>query len=80
VIGQVLMMQRRVENWAFWLLVNTIAAPLYFSRGLHLTALLYAFFWVNAIASWVFWRRRAAGPTQDSGTVSPNVHIESHPT
>jgi nicotinamide mononucleotide transporter len=80
VIGQVLMMQRRVENWAFWLLVNTIAAPLYFSRGLHLTALLYAFFWVNAIASWVFWRRRAAGRTQDSGPVSPNVHIESHPT
>ena len=47
IIGQVLMMQRRVENWGFWLLVNTIAVPLYFSRGLHLTAVLYAGFWIN---------------------------------
>lgn len=60
IIGQVLMMGRRVENWAFWLLVNTIAAPLYFSRGLYLTAALYAGFWVNAIVSWISWRRLAA--------------------
>lgn len=59
VIGQVLMMQRRVENWAFWLLVNTIAVPLYASRGLHLTAVLYAGFWINAIVSWRNWRRLA---------------------
>jgi nicotinamide mononucleotide transporter len=60
VIAQFLMIQRRVENWAFWLLVNTIAVPLYYSRGLQLTALLYAGFWINAIASWLFWRRKAA--------------------
>jgi len=60
IIGQILMMQRRVENWAFWLLVNTIAAPLYFSRGLALTAVLYAGFWVNAIVSWRSWYKLAA--------------------
>jgi nicotinamide mononucleotide transporter len=60
VIGQVLMMQRRIENWAFWLVVNTIAVPLYFSRGLHLTAVLYAGFWINALVSWVWWRKLAA--------------------
>jgi nicotinamide mononucleotide transporter len=64
VIGQILMMQRRVENWAFWLLVNTIAAPLYFSRGLYLTSLLYAFFWFNALVSWRWWRRLAAEQAQ----------------
>jgi nicotinamide mononucleotide transporter len=80
VIGQVLMMQRRVENWAFWLLVNTIAVPLYYSRGLHLTALLYALFWINAIASWVFWRHRAAAQARPAASVSSHVHIESHPT
>jgi nicotinamide mononucleotide transporter len=80
VIGQFLMMQRRVENWAFWLLVNTIAVPLYSSRGLHLTALLYAFFWVNAIASWLFWRRKAAAQAHPAATVSSTVPIESHPT
>ena len=62
IIGQVLMMQRRVENWAFWLLVNSIAAPLYLSRDLVLTAVLYAGFWVNAIVSWRSWYRLAAQP------------------
>jgi nicotinamide mononucleotide transporter len=63
IIGQLLMMQRRVENWSFWLLVNTIATPLYFSRGLHLTAVLYAGFWINAVVSWRNWHKLAAPPT-----------------
>lgn len=66
IIGQMLMMQRRVENWGFWLLVNTIATPLYFSRGLHLTAVLYAGFWINALVSWRNWHKLAALPSTDS--------------
>ena len=66
IIGQMLMMQRRVENWGFWLLVNTIATPLYFSRGLHLTAVLYAGFWINALVSWRNWHKLAALPPTDS--------------
>ncbi len=66
VIGQLLMMQRRVENWGFWLLVNTIAAPLYFSRGLHLTAILYAGFWINALVSWRNWHKLAAPPSLEN--------------
>jgi nicotinamide mononucleotide transporter len=60
VIAQLLMMGRRIESWPVWLLVNTIAVPLYASRGLHLTAVLYAAFWVNAIVSWIWWRKLAA--------------------
>ena len=66
VIAQLLMMQRRIENWPVWLVVNTIAVPLYASRGLYLTAVLYAGFWINAIVSWIWWRKlaaRAATPT-----------------
>ena len=71
------MMQRRVENWAFWLLVNTIAVPLYYSRDLKLTALLYAGFWINALVSWRTWRRLAAGPHPAAAAVPPSVSIES---
>ena len=63
VIAQFLLMSRRIETWAFWLLVNTVAVPLYYSRGLHLTAVLYAAYWFNALLSWYWWRvqaRRAA--------------------
>lgn len=58
IVAQLLLMGRRLENWAFWLLVNTVAVPLYASRGLYLTALLYAAYWLNALASWFFWRRQ----------------------
>src|SRR5471030_1162912 len=58
IVAQLLLMGRRLENWPFWLLVNTICVPLYASRGLYLTSLLYAAYWVNALVSWVFWRRR----------------------
>jgi nicotinamide mononucleotide transporter len=59
VLGQLLMMERRVENWWSWLLVNTIAVPLYASRGLYVTAVLYAAFWINAVVSLVRWRALA---------------------
>jgi nicotinamide mononucleotide transporter len=58
VIAQLLLMQRRLETWMFWLLVNSIAIPLYASRGLHLTAVLYGAYWVNAIVAWFSWRRQ----------------------
>ncbi|WP_426112868.1 nicotinamide riboside transporter PnuC [Massilia sp. PWRC2] len=60
VLAQLLLMKRRIENWAFWLLVNSLAVPLYASRGLYLTALLYACYWVHALVAWWQWRRLAA--------------------
>jgi nicotinamide mononucleotide transporter len=59
VLGQLLLMDRRVESWWCWLLVNTIAVPLYASRGLYLTSGLYVAFWINAIVSLRHWRRLA---------------------
>ncbi len=61
VLGQLLLIWRRVENWWCWLLVNTIAVPLYAARGLYVTAALYAAFWVNAVVSIGRWRRLAEG-------------------
>jgi nicotinamide mononucleotide transporter len=57
VLGQFLLMDRRVENWWCWLLVNTIAVPLYATRGLYLTSALYAGFWVNAIVALRRWTK-----------------------
>lgn len=66
IIAQLLLMQRRIENWPFWVLVNSIAVPLYFSRELHLTAFLYACYWVNALVSWYWWRRLAGSAGHDA--------------
>lgn len=57
VLGQLLLMRRRYEAWWCWLLVNSIAVPLYFTRGLTLTAVLYAAFWGNALVALFRWRK-----------------------
>lgn len=44
-------------RWHFWLAVNTVSVPLFASRGLWLTAALYAVYWVNAWYGWHAWRR-----------------------
>lgn len=57
VLAQLLLMRRRLENWCAWLLVNTLAVPLYASRELYLTAGLYTLFWCNAWYGLYRWRR-----------------------
>ncbi|NUZ04254.1 nicotinamide riboside transporter PnuC [Piscinibacter koreensis] len=68
VTAQLLMMRRKVEAWPFWLLVNSVAVPLYASRGLWLTAALFGVFWVNALVSWRHWHRLARGPVAPGAT------------
>ena len=55
VLAQLLLMKRRLETWLCWLIVDTIAVPLYASRGLHLTAFVYAIFWFNAWYGMYLW-------------------------
>jgi nicotinamide mononucleotide transporter len=64
VIAQLLLMRRLLETWVVWLAVDTIAVPLYALRGLHVTAVLYAVYWLNAFYGGFVWyrqRRREAG-------------------
>ncbi len=60
VLAQLLLMRRKFMSWPCWLCVNTLAVPLFWSRGLCLTSALYAFFWVNAAIAIVHWRRLMA--------------------
>jgi nicotinamide mononucleotide transporter len=62
VIAQCLQMQRKIETWPFWLGVNTLSVGLFASRGLLLTAVLYAAYWVNAWYGWWRWRREQQVP------------------
>ena len=57
VLGQLLLVRRYYESWWCWLLVNSIAVPLFLSRGLTVTAVLYTAFWINAIVALVRWRK-----------------------
>lgn len=57
IVAQLLMMRRYVQSWPFWLLVDSIAVPLYANRGLYLTSILYSVYLVNALVAWYHWRR-----------------------
>jgi nicotinamide mononucleotide transporter len=57
VVAQLLLVRRYYESWWLWLVVNTIAVPLYFSRGLNMTAVLYIAFWINAMVALVRWKK-----------------------
>lgn len=57
VIAQLLLMNRRLENWYFWILVNIISIPLYFMKDLYLTAGIYFLFLINAIWGLKRWRK-----------------------
>jgi nicotinamide mononucleotide transporter len=60
VLAQLLMMQRRIENWSAWLIVNSIAIPLYLSRELYVTAFFYGIYWCNVMYGLSYWRKELA--------------------
>ncbi len=55
VAGQCLLMQRKIQSWPVWILVNTISIGLYISRGMNITAALYVAYWFNAWYGWWHW-------------------------
>jgi nicotinamide mononucleotide transporter len=57
IAAQILMAQRRIENWAAWILIDLVATGLYFSRHLYPTSALYLLFLLLSVAGLVGWRR-----------------------
>lgn len=55
--AQLLLMRRHIQTWPLWLVVNTIAVPLFASRELYLTSFMYGLFWLNAAYSWWYWKQ-----------------------
>lgn len=56
-VAQFLLCRKRIENWCFWISADAIYVPLYISRDLPLTGVLYGIFLVLCIIGLVFWRR-----------------------
>jgi len=57
VVAQLLLMARNIETWKVWVLVNTLSVPLFWSRELYMTSVMYGFFWVNAVYSYFHWKK-----------------------
>ena len=55
--AQWMLNRRHVESWLAWIVVDQVSVLLYWSRGMHLTAGLYAVFLVMCVAGLIEWRR-----------------------
>lgn len=52
------MVARKVlENWAYWMVINSLAIFLFIDRGMALTATLHASYLVISIFGWISWHR-----------------------
>jgi nicotinamide mononucleotide transporter len=54
--AQLLLNLKRLETWFVWIAVDVIYVPLYLSRDLNLTALVYLVFLALCIQGWREWR------------------------
>ena len=52
------MVARKVlENWLYWLVIDSVSIPLYLDRGLEFTAGLFALYLVIVVFGYRAWRR-----------------------
>lgn len=59
--SQWLLNRRYIESWLGWIVVDQVSVVLFWSRGMHLTAGLYALFLSMCVAGLIEWRRHLPG-------------------
>lgn len=55
--AQIIMSQKKLENWVLWITVDVLALFIYSYKGLYLTTGLYAVFLILAISGFIEWRK-----------------------
>jgi len=53
-----MIVKRHAESWLIWIVVDSIAAAMYFYKGLFLTSLLFIFYTVISILGYQKWKRQ----------------------
>ncbi|MGA9573410.1 MAG: nicotinamide riboside transporter PnuC [Lysobacterales bacterium] len=56
VITTWLVARKYLQNWLYWIVIDTVSVFLYVDRGLHLTALLFVAYVVIAVVGYFKWR------------------------
>lgn len=68
--AQFLMMQRKLENWILWIVVDVVAVWLYWYKDVPFVSLLYLVFLFNAIYGYVSWKNASKREREDGEVVS----------
>jgi nicotinamide mononucleotide transporter len=65
-----LVARKVLENWLYWIVLDTVAAGLYWAQGFHATAVLFLVYVVIAVRGYATWRADLAR--------GPSAAMESH--
>ena len=57
ITGMFLLAGRKIENWIYWIIADVICIPMFYYKGLALTAFQFFIFTLVAISGYVFWKR-----------------------
>jgi len=68
VITTFMVARKVLDNWAYWMVINSLAVFLFIDRGMALTALLHITYLVISVFGWMSWhrdyrRQTGGGPT-----------------
>ena len=61
VLATWLVARKVLENWLYWIVVDSVAVLLYWSQGLHATAVLFVVYVLIAVRGYFAWRADLAG-------------------
>jgi len=56
-----MVIQKKIDNWLYWLVVDSVYVFLYWSRGGYLFALLFVAYLVIVVLGFLQWRRQLTG-------------------
>lgn len=56
--------QRVLENWLYWIVIDTVSVYLFFSRDLNMTSLLFVAYTLISIEGYIRWRRECRKQTK----------------
>jgi nicotinamide mononucleotide transporter len=62
VFTTVLVAHKVLENWLYWMVINTFASYLYFLKDMQLTGLLFIGYLGFSIYGYISWQRQQQGP------------------
>ena len=55
ITATILLIQQKIENWLFWILIDWVSVPVFMMRGGYLFAILFVIYGILAIKGWYNW-------------------------
>jgi len=58
VVGMWMQTRKKIENWLFWIIGDTLSIPMVISKGLYFSGLQYLVFMMIGISGFIEWRKK----------------------